>query len=81
VLATGDEGGETVFNNFCNSPELYISHIMSDPPINSPAIYNCGIVGQLEYLLIPSLKASSSNTLMVVYSVFRAFRIRHTLSE
>ena len=28
-----------------NSPELYISIRMSEPPMNSPCTYTCGMVG------------------------------------
>ena len=34
----------------CSSPDWYISIMMSQPPRNSPSMYSCGIVGQLEYL-------------------------------
>jgi hypothetical protein len=34
-------------SNFCNSPDWYISPMMSEPPTNSPLTYSWGIVGQL----------------------------------
>jgi hypothetical protein len=35
-------------SSFCNSPAWNISRTISQPPTNSPLMYNCGIVGQLE---------------------------------
>ena len=52
----------------CSSPVLYISVTISFPPINSPLIYSCGIVGQFPYSLIPSLISISSKTLNVTKS-------------
>lgn len=37
----------------CNSPASNISIMMSAPPRNSPFTYNCGMVGQLAYSLMP----------------------------
>jgi len=34
-------------SSFCSSPDWYISPMISEPPMNSPLTYNCGIVGQL----------------------------------
>ncbi|MEY2801416.1 MAG: hypothetical protein RL513_1001, partial [Pseudomonadota bacterium] len=31
----------------CSSPLSYISIMMSEPPMNSPLTYSCGMVGQL----------------------------------
>lgn len=31
----------------CSSPDSYISIMMSEPPMNSPFTYSCGMVGQL----------------------------------
>ena len=31
----------------CSSPLWYISIMMSEPPMNSPFTYSCGMVGQL----------------------------------
>src|SRR5579864_8075584 len=46
----------------CNSPDSYISVMMSEPPINSPFTYSCGMVGQLENCLMPSRMSLSSST-------------------
>lgn len=37
-----------------NSTLFCISSMISDPPINSPFMYNCGKLDQLEYVLRPS---------------------------
>src|SRR5450830_493603 len=39
--------------------------MMSEPPINSPLTYNCGMVGQLENSLMPWRTSGSSRTLIV----------------
>src|SRR3989344_5779626 len=48
-----------------SSPDSYISIMMSEPPMNSPFTYSCGIVGQLLYSLMPWRISSSSSTLTV----------------
>src|SRR3990167_8508273 len=49
----------------CSSPDSYISIMMSEPPMNSPLTYSCGMVGQLLYSLMPWRISSSSSTLTV----------------
>uniref|UniRef100_A0A6M2DXY3 Putative secreted protein n=1 Tax=Xenopsylla cheopis TaxID=163159 RepID=A0A6M2DXY3_XENCH len=43
----------TFFNSSIKSPDWCICNKISQPPTNSPDMYTCGIVGQLEYSLIP----------------------------
>ena len=43
----------TLPSSSIKSPFLCMSSMMSQPPINSPFMYTCGIVGQFEYALIP----------------------------
>mmetsp|Transcript_23081 Transcript_23081/g.49145 ORF Transcript_23081/g.49145 Transcript_23081/m.49145 type:complete len:282 (-) Transcript_23081:541-1386(-) len=42
------------FNNSFNSPESCMSDTMSVPPMNSPLMYNCGMVGHAANCLTPS---------------------------
>lgn len=67
--------------SLANSPDLYISIIMSLPPTNSPPTYNCGIVGQLEKSLMPERRRLSSRTFTVSNGVRREFSILHAVSE
>src|SRR5690606_1881336 len=53
------------FSTLPSSPLSYISAMMSEPPRNSPATYSWGMVGQLEYSLMPWRTSSSSSTLTV----------------
>lgn len=41
---------------------------MSDPPINSPLMKICGMVGQWVYFLMPSLISGSARTFLEPYS-------------
>src|SRR5690606_3157699 len=54
-----------VSSSVLSSPLVCISVMMSEPPMNSPLTYSCGIVGQLEYSLMPWRTSSSSSTLTV----------------
>ena len=42
-IHSGDFGQQ-----LCSSPDSYICAMMSEPPMNSPLMYSCGMVGQLE---------------------------------
>lgn len=64
-----------------SSPVWYISSMMSDPPTNSPPTYSCGIVGQLEYALIPLRMLGSSRTFTVSYGVSSVLSIRQAVLE
>src|SRR5450830_984253 len=51
----------------CSSPDSYISIMMSEPPMNSPFTYSCGMVGHWLYSLMPGRISGSSST----FTVFR----------
>ena len=51
--ATGDQLASAISSFSRSSPLLYISIRMSEPPMNSPFTYTCGIVGHSENSLIP----------------------------
>ena len=54
---------------------------MSDPPRTSPFKYPCGIVGQSEYSLIPSLISKSLKTSKVLNSLGIQFGTFDVLSD
>src|SRR5574343_1043859 len=61
-----------------SSPDSYMSIMMSEPPMNSPRTYSCGMVGQLLYSLMPWRISASSSTftvLRVLVSTPQALRI------
>src|SRR6218665_954623 len=64
--AAGGMGDSPHVPSTCrSSPDSYICIMMSEPPMNSPFTYSCGMVGQLLYSLMPWRIASSSSTLTV----------------
>ena len=62
-----------------SSPLSYISIITSVPPINSPSMYNWGMVGQELYTLTPLRILSSSRTLIVSKGCPTASRMRQAV--
>ena len=50
----------------CSSPVEWSWRTMSEPPMNSPRMYSCGMVGQSENCLMPSRTAGSASTFTVV---------------
>ena len=59
----------------------HISIVVSQPPMNSPSMYTCGIVGQFEYDLMPSRRSGSASTLKPLKLVPSALRICTTVFE
>lgn len=55
--------------------------MISEPPMNSPFTYSCGIVGHDEYILMPFRMELSSSTLTVSNGVSNASRIRQAVFE
>lgn len=67
-----------------NSPKVKKKNsptVMSQPPKNSPSMYNCGKVGQLEYSFRPRRNASFESTSRVSKGTFRDFNICTTVWE
>merc|ERR1711924_410534 len=61
-----------------SSPGWNMSVTMSNPPTNSPSTYNCGMVGQSEYFLMPSRMFGCSSTLTLSNSAPVTSRMRMT---
>jgi len=64
-----------------NFAGAHISIVVSQPPMNSPSTYTCGIVGQFEYDLMPSRRSGSASTLKPLKLVPSALRICTTVFE
>ena len=74
-------GDLLIYSNIARSnssfklPSLYASMVMSHPPKNSPPMYNCGNVGQLLYVFIPTLNCSLAKMSTSVNGTFMLCKI------